>query len=82
MISGWPCTCVDGAWQAAFSLLNLPASGCSLLPVSASSCVTKGIGRLLTKAKVGTTNWVMASRKLQRSEDGKHRGDARTSSVS
>lgn len=43
-------------------------------PVSARSCVTKGMGRLLTKAKVGTTNWVMASRKLQqeRGRRGRH----------
>ncbi len=38
---------------------------CPPLPVSATSCVTKGMGLLFTKAKVGTTNWVMASRKLQ-----------------
>lgn len=34
-------------------------------PVRARSWVTKAMGRLLTKAKVGTTNWVMASRKLR-----------------
>ena len=34
-------------------------------PPSATSWVTKGMGRFLTNAKVGTTNWVTASRKLQ-----------------
>ncbi len=62
--SGGPCgalqvRCVDTFQQA---------------PVRVRSWVTKGMGRLLTNAKVGTTNWVTASRKLRAGGKGQDAG--------